>query len=389
MRILYVYFHCFDDMPYHVREWVEAAIGLGHEVVVLTSISDAFLESIGWTGKVDLRRVEYPGRGVLNHLRLSRRFAAAAGDVLDGGGFDLVYERFSTVSPAVAKAVSARGVPHCVEINGIIENELRLSGASWARRAWFVRAQRAVFAEGGSIVAVTERIKEWVVERYGVPERRVAAFPNGVNPERFKPMPKGEARRRFGVPEDKFVFGFLGSLYPWCGLDRLVEAVSAMPEEERKGLFFMVGGGQEPMKSELERLASDKGVSDIFLFSGRIPWDAAAEYISCFDVALLPADFLSLESGASPQKLFSYMACAKPVLVSSSVDLNSIVSESVGLAFDGAGSRDFADKIRFFRDMPEEKRLEMGRKGLDIVKRNFTWEKTVLKTLRWLKSVNE
>jgi len=61
----------------------------------------------------------------------------------------------------------------------------------------------------------------------------------------------------------------------------------------------------------------------------------------------------------------------------------------VGLAFDGAGSRDFADKIRFFRDMPEEKRLEMGRKGLDIVKRNFTWEKTVLKTLRWLKSVNE
>lgn len=388
MRILYVYFHSFEDMPYHVREWVEAAIGSGIEVVVVTSVSEEFLDSIGWTGRVEVRQVEYPGSGFVNNLKLSRRFAAAVAEELGKGEYDLVYERFSTVSPAVAKAVSARGVPHCVEINGIIENELKLSGASWARRAWFVRAQRAVFAEGVCVVAVTERIKEWIVERYGVPEKRVAAFSNGVNPERFKPMPKVDSRRRFGISEDGFVLGFLGSLYPWCGLDRLVEAASMMSEEERGGIFFMVGGGQEPMKSDLERLASEKGVSEIFLFSGRIPWCDAAEYISCFDVAVslkLPTGGMSF----SPLKLYAYMACSKPVLAADTLGMEDLKPRDVGLFLPPSLSpAEIADGIRVFRAMSDDERDGMGLRARRLSEERYSWKSIVEGTLKWFAEVS-
>ncbi len=384
MRILYVYFHSYEDMPYHVWEWVEAAMDLGHDVRVLTAVAPSFLKKIGWDGRVDVKQMEHCGTGKLNHLRQAGKFRNAVTEELASGNYDLVYERFSTISSAVVDAVAPTEIKHCVEINGIIEHELALSGASWFRKRWFVQAQKKVYGSGARVVAVTENIRQWIIDSYGVPPDMVAAFANGVNTERFKPYPKDKSREKFSLPQDKFIMGFLGSLYPWCALDSLIRATAEFKDEENPPLF-LIGGGQEPMRSNLQNLAKELDVDAMCAFPGAIPWEDAPEFIASFDVAVsLKKDGGDENVSFSPLKIYAYMACARPVLFAEVTGLRELVEHNVGLTVSSPASAEIAERIREFRTMNKTQLEQMGANGRKLVVERHSWEKVVGDTLEWL-----
>jgi glycosyltransferase involved in cell wall biosynthesis len=56
------------------------------------------------------------------------------------------------------------------------------------------------------VVAVSgENAREIVQDGYYPFPERVKVFPNAVDPERFSPMDRKEARKALGLPEDKFI----------------------------------------------------------------------------------------------------------------------------------------------------------------------------------------
>jgi len=386
MKILYVYFHSYSDMPYHVREWVEAALELGHEVTVVTAIDPAFLASIDWDKKVDVRQIEYPGCGIRNFFKLQKNFKQVVSNIVSREKPDLIYERFSSISMATAKVAEKTEIPYAVEVNGIIENELALSGASLLRQHFFKYIQKKVYSKCSTIITVTEQIKEWIIKQYSMPENKIKTFNNGVNINRFKPCDRVESGVKFNLPKDKFIVGFLGSLYPWNGLQHLIAAAEILiKEKEIFDILFLIGGGQEPMKSELEKMVEEKELSDYFIFSGQIKWKDAPEYISAFDVAVLPADFTHLPSGISPQKLYSYLACGKPVIASNITGLKEFFEQfEVGMLFKSGNFVNLAEKICEFRKLPENKICEFRKNARECVEKNYSWEKIVKKSLEWI-----
>jgi glycosyltransferase involved in cell wall biosynthesis len=371
-------------MPYHVKEWIDTAIAQNHEITVISSINPEFLKKIDWVRKIKIIQVEYPGNGIQNYFKLFKNFRKTISQTINTDKFDLIYERFSQISNATAASVKNRNIPYCVEVNGIIENELALSGASYARQYFFRRIQKKVYNSCDKIITITEQIKEWIHIKYSISENKIITFHNGVNVKTFRPFDKIESRQIFNLPSDKFIIGFLGSLFPWNGLPHLIEAAELIIKKYPDTLF-LIGGGQEPMKSELEDLVKKKRLNDYFIFSGQIEWKDAPVFISTFDIAALPADFKQLSSGISPQKLYSYIACGKPVIASDTPGLPDFFRKyNIGLIFKSGNPADLAEKISNFRTIPENQLRNFASNARNCAVENHSWEKIVKDSINWI-----
>ena len=109
-----------------------------------------------------------------------------------------------------------------------------------------------------------------------------------------------------------------------------------------------------------------------------------------FDVAVLPADFTHLPSGISPQKLYSYLACGKPVLASSIPGLIEFFSiNNVGSLFESGNSTALAEKILEFQNIPQEKICKFSRNARKCVEENYAWEKIVSVTITFTNNINK
>ena len=74
------------------------------------------------------------------------------------------------------------------------------------------------------MVAVSENLKQFIVERVGVSANRIKVVYNGVDT-----LPYCEAsdvslcRREFGIPEGDHIVGVVGNLYPVKGHQYLID----------------------------------------------------------------------------------------------------------------------------------------------------------------------
>jgi len=388
MKILYVYFHNYDDMPYHTREWVEAAVELGHEVTVLTAIDPAFLRGIGWDDHegVKVVQVAYPS-GTIPFLRfflLVRRFRRALKKLMADFPPDLVYERYSRFAKAGSGVCFRLPVPYGVEVNGIIDEQLKMIKASRCRQ-WFANwIQQYVYDRSDYLVAVTDNIKTWLTETYRVDPDKIAMIQNGVNTRRFSPKDKSAARGRFEIPEEKFVVGYLGSLVPWQNIPLLIESASALIEQIPE-IHFLIGGGQEPMKSELIQAVEEAGWTEYFTFSGQIHWDDAATYISCFDLAVAPIKYQSEEYEISPLKLASYMACACPIVASDVPgQKHYLIDSGAGRCYNMGSAESFQETLLELYRTPAAERHRAGVLGREYAEQHFDWRKLVAETLSFI-----
>ena len=76
-----------------------------------------------------------------------------------------------------------------------------------------------------------------------------------------------------------------------------------------------------------------------------------------------------------PNKLFDYMACGRPVVVSSAAPLERIVTqERCGLVFTAGSPENLADVLAHL-SADRTAREEMGRNGAKAVRRRFHWER--------------
>jgi glycosyltransferase involved in cell wall biosynthesis len=160
--------------------------------------------------------------------------------------------------------------------------------------------------------------------------------------------------------------------------------IEAAPKVVAQGpeVLFLVGGGQEQMKDDLQRRVEGLGMKNHFLFWGEVPWEQAARFISAFDLAVAPARFSNSRSGISPQKVYAYLACERPVVGSNIEGLgNMLIEEGVGLSFPAGDAEQLAEAIlKLLKD--QNLVMTMGRAGRRLVLERFTWERAVRETVQ-------
>jgi glycosyltransferase involved in cell wall biosynthesis len=225
-------------------------------------------------------------------LRLPRRMRPA-----------VVYEAHGyapTVSAELPRLLGTVAPPSATKLRRLTNRETRV----WCGAEGYVTLTKAHRAE--------------LTERFG-PRDNAEVVADGTRlqaPRVFTPAPNA-------IPH----VGYAGHLYPWKGVDVLIEALALLP-----GVHGLIVGGQpgERDRSRLEALARARGIADRVTFTGWLPpADVAAAIGRCQALALPNVRSTISERYTSPLKLFDYLGAGRAIVASDLPALREVLSDGV------------------------------------------------------------
>lgn len=215
------------------------------------------------------------------------------------------------------------------------------------------------------IIVVVEESKKRIMEK-GIPENKVSIVSNTPN------MKDINGRlNKISLLNDKFKLLYTGFIDKGRGLDIVMNSLSKLKERIDNICVLIVGKGEH--LAELRRLARELGVEEYLITPGWVDKDIIHSYIRDSDICLIPHYAIEEVTTTIPNKLFDYMACKKPVIVSDAAPLKRIVEETrSGLVFRSGDVNDFIDKVLCLKDSCL--RSEMGENGYRAIINKYNWE---------------
>jgi D-inositol-3-phosphate glycosyltransferase len=303
-------------------------------------------------------------------IELTSEFAAGieAFRASEGTHYDLVHSHYWLSAVAGERLVTGWGVPHLAMFHTLGEVKLR-ARASEHEPPERLEAERRLVHSLDRVIAATGYEERLLRQVYRVPAGRVEVIPLGVDPERFHPGSRAEARTRFGIPVTDDVIVAVGRIEPLKGLDILIRAAAQVTDRSR--LRLLIVGGDEQARPEFDRLsaiAEEVGVRGAVTFVGAVPHDQLPDYYRAADVVVMPSFSESFGLVA-----VEAMACGVPVVASRVGGLASTVADGrTGYLIPWRCPEPFAEKIELLlRNDPL--RDALGAAGVERM-RDFSWE---------------
>src|SRR3990170_3380540 len=217
----------------------------------------------------------------------------------------------------------------------------------------------------------------------------VELIPNGVDTDLLSPKPRnGAIAESIGVGENDFVVAFSGHILEQKGLDVLVRSSAIVRQKHENVKYLIIGDG--PAKEKVQVLVEQLHLRDLFKFTGYVPQESMAEYLSVADLCVAPykpMPFFKVSLPETPLKVVEYMALGKPVLMSRISDENVISWSGGGLLLTPDDVYELAGTMM---NLIENTKLrkEMGEKGRRYVEENLSWKRISRKLIEIYESIN-
>jgi len=244
--------------------------------------------------------------------------------------------------------------------------------AKFGRKDFFHRlvclAERLTFRAATVSLATNQSYREIAIQRGGMPPERV--FIVRVSPEPEK-MRRGPARPELKQGK-KYLVVYLGVMGPQDGLDLLVESMEYIVKRKKRHdtFFTLIGSGTELPR--LKGLVAQKGLESVVKFSGRVPSEELAAYLSTADVGVAPDPKNPMNDKSTMGKILEYMSFELPVVL---FDLTEgrRSADTAALYARPNDPVDFAEQILKLLDS-ESLRHELGTRGRKRIEECFNWE---------------
>jgi glycosyltransferase involved in cell wall biosynthesis len=290
-----------------------------------------------------------------------------------------VYESHTVSGYGLQKALKKQGTkaPFIETIHGVLADEYlqgQLRGgmnSRWRLANYFMKRLGRIEAESARnatlIVTISKYSKMKIVESYEIDPKKIRIIPNGVDPERFKPMIEGcnELKERIGARQRHTVL-FVGRLIPRKGLSYLIEAAKKVVKEQSKTLFVIVGDG--PLRSRLTADVKQANLSDNFAFLGDVSEAELPIIYGCSDVFAFP----SIQEGQGIA-LLEAQSSGKPVVAFNvSGVTEAVLDKETGLLVEPDAMELAGAILRLLADATL--RQKMGTQGRELVLQEFTWD---------------
>lgn len=192
-----------------------------------------------------------------------------------------------------------------------------------------------------AFIAVSDSVRDSLIERLGLEPDRVRVIPNWIDPLRFHPIDREAARAMFQI-ESKLSVACIGQLTPEKGHEDFVRA-AGYAARRRSGVEFLVAGDEkaegEPFTHHLMDIAEQMGVGDRVRFLGFV--HHVPELLAAVDIVVVP----SWDEGFSLVTIEA-MASRKPVLASNVGGISGIIQENVnGWLFSARDAKALGDRL--------------------------------------------
>ncbi len=241
-------------------------------------------------------------------------------------------------------------------------------GLLYRMQVWL---ERWTYQTADVVMCTNNSYKRLAMTRGTVDPDDVFVVRNGPDLEKFKPVPPNETRK-FGK---RYLVGYVGTMSAQEGLDILLDVAQEIKNKGRRDVHFTcVGGG--PALASLRQLTRDMNLEDTVTFTGRIPEADLLEILSTADVCVNPDKPCEMNDISTMIKIMEYMALSKPIVQFDLKEGRFSAQGSSLYADKDKGSVDFAEKILWLLENPEE-RKRMGECGRKRVEEALAWNYSV------------
>jgi glycosyltransferase involved in cell wall biosynthesis len=227
------------------------------------------------------------------------------------------------------------------------------------------------------IIAVSEWVKQELVELARVKESRIEVVPNGIDHSVFYPRPRNEESVVLIQPfsfRRPYVLCVSRVDYPVKNHIRLIEAFGIFKERTKYPHRLVLAGSDSNNADRVKKAAAASPYrSDIF-FTGHFPLTSLPELYSGADIAVFPSMYEGFGLG-----VLEAMASGVPVACARAASLPEAAGHAA-LYFDPRNSEDMADRMV---TLTTERSIyrECRRLGLERVQ-SFSWDSCAEQTLR-------
>jgi glycosyltransferase involved in cell wall biosynthesis len=231
--------------------------------------------------------------------------------------------------------------------------------------------EKLTFRCSDIVLSTNNSYREIAISRGGLEPDNVFVVRNGPDLNAFRLVsPNPELKRG-----RKYLVGYVGTISIQEGLDLLIDVAEYLKRRGREDLFFMcVGGG--PGLAGLQKAVKERELSDMITFTGRIPDSDLLEILSTADVCVNPDKPCEMNDLSTMIKIMEYMALSKPIVQFDLKEGKFSAQESSLYCSHENRVADFAEKILWLLDHPEERR-RMGEFGQRRVRTELAWEFSV------------
>ncbi len=384
MRVCYVY---QDEYPWDIRaDKITASLAdAGVPVTILCRNRRGLPVCEHLRGNLEVRRLP---RGLTRFDRAIMNFPAffspfwihALKRTVAREGQDLILVRDLPLAPMAWWVGRSCGVPVLLDMAEDYPAMIRAAWQDFGPRPldWLIR--------NPSLLA---RLEAWVLPRLNgilvvspASRRRVDEITKGHvpvwtvgNTPRLDAVTKGAphplADEIRGADGLKLVY--VGGLDPGRGIDTVIRALPlVLRESPGKIVFYVLGEGVT--RPGLEALSRQLGLESQVKFSGFVDQQHVPGIIAAADIGLIPHKVTAHTDTTLPNKLYDYMAQAKPVVVTHSLSLREIVETyNCGRVYNDADPEALAGCIMELRD--PMLRSTLGRAGLEAVQKVLNWNR--------------
>jgi D-inositol-3-phosphate glycosyltransferase len=289
--------------------------------------------------------------------------------------YQLLYSHY-WLSGLVAQSLRERlGLPwlHTAHTLGLVKNR-QLAPAAKPEPVERIRAERQIATEADLLIASTDDEREDLALLYGADHDRIRVVAPGIDLATFSPMPKRDARRKIGYPDERLLL-FVGRLERLKGVETILRALALASDRRHQDVRLLVLGedsrdAAQSEKDRLRALAAELGIADRVDFLGSVAHHELPYFYAAAEACLMPSysesfGLVGLEA----------QACGCAVIASNVAGLASVVRDGVtGYLVDGHRPAEWADRIsRLLSD--SESAEQMGRRGVLLAQR-FPWSLT-------------
>lgn len=193
---------------------------------------------------------------------------------------------------------------------------------------------------GERVIAISEAVKDHLINDFGLREDKIALVYNGVDLRRFPHIPtqgeKALAKKALGL-DGKKVIGIITRFSKSKGAHFLIESLPHILKRHDDAALLIVGDGEEG--NDLKKLAFEMGLNGRVIF--REGGSKTFELLSAMDVFAFP----TMNEGLGLSAIEA-LSCGVPVVASSVGGVPEVVEDKkTGFLFKAGDVKDLADAI--------------------------------------------
>jgi glycosyltransferase involved in cell wall biosynthesis len=254
---------------------------------------------------------------------------------------------------------------------GVIKNPVIIRLSYWLERFLYARATH--------ILVNSPAYKEYIVGK-GVPAKKITFIAYGSDINMFNPGIDGSSvRERLGL-DKKFIVLYAGTIGQAHDLYTVLRVAKRLSDDSHIQFVFFGDGKERPnLEAEAQRL----GLKNV-LFAGVCPKKEIPAVIASADVCLAILQNLEMFRTTYPNKVFDYMASARPTVLVIDGVVREVIEASKGGVFVEPGNDELLAKAILTLSRDPQRVKQMGENARAYLVKNLDRRDKLAETLQLL-----